>query len=150
MDKTGLTAIGRADIPLPTNYLYLTRRLLGKVLDYGCGKCHEVNRRFVPNIEGWDPNHRPTDIGGRLYHTIICNYVLNVIESPQIRRAVLCDIDLHLEPEGKAYISVRNDIKTDYRTKKGTWQGVIHLPYELVHKQSGYRMYAVKKGFSNA
>lgn len=147
-DKSGLTAINRRHIPSPTCHLMDLDLLQGSILDYGCGKCHTVNNEHA-KMAGWDPNHRRVNARGKLYRTIICNYVLNVIESPQIRQGILCDIDSLLHRDGRAYITVRADIKKDHYTGKGTWQGNITLPYKLIpHKN--FRMYEVKKGFSNA
>lgn len=147
-NKSELTAIPRKRLPTPTRYLINKRLLRGIALDYGCGRCHKINNTYVL-MDGWDPYYKPDPLRGRRYHTIICNYVLNVIESARERQKILYDIDHLLLPTGKAYISVRADIKVDHYTNKGTWQGIINLPYKIQTKQSGFRMYVVEKGFSN-
>jgi SAM-dependent methyltransferase len=118
-----------------------TGRLEGDCLDYGCGKGYDADSLGIP---GYDPNHRPELQPGQ-YDTIICNYVLNVIESPGKRFDTVMHIMSLLRPGGTAYISVRNDSFVEGYTSRGTWQGKVSVPFGTLHKKcSGYRMYLVK------
>jgi ATP adenylyltransferase len=110
-DKSHKTAISRKTLPLPTRWLLGRGLLKGVILDYGCGKCFELNNLFFVS-DGYDPHYRKDGIEHSSYDTIICNFVLNVIESPAARQGVIDDIQYLLAPGGVAYISVRNDKET--------------------------------------
>ena len=147
MNKSHLTAIVRKTLPLPTRWLIKERRIIGDVLDYGCGRCHEVNNKHF-RADGYDPHYRPDGIKKLRYDTIICNYVLNVIEDPVERAKVLAHIESLLTPAGYAYISVRNDIDEDHVSSRGTWQGVIDLPTLFPLRETvGYKMYLTKQRY---
>ena len=81
-----------------------------------------------------------------LFDTIICIYVLNVIESERKRTGVLKDICKLLAPGGHAYFAVRTD-KEQLRghTKRGTWQGVVELELPVLEKSSSYTIYQMEK-----
>ena len=76
-----LTAIKRTDLSVPTRHLLQNNLLKGKILDYGCGFGYDTdelkNRSF--DIQGYDYYYRP-DYPDSKFDTIICNYVLNVLE----------------------------------------------------------------------
>ena len=148
MNKSHLTAIVRKTLPLPTRWLMKSLWLVEPILDYGCGRCHEVNNKEYTNykVDGYDPYYRPNGITRTHYNTVMCHYVLNVIKDPKERHKVLCHIDSLLSEDGAAYISVRNDIVADYVSSKGTWQGYIDLPLTLIHRTPGYRLYVMHKG----
>lgn len=141
MNASAKTAITRKNLSLPSRYLLETNRLQGDCLDYGCGKGFDCDALGMP---GFDTNHRPELPQGQ-YDTIICNYVLNVIESPGERFDTVMHIMSLLRPGGTAYISVRNDSFKEGYTSTGSWQGKVSVPFgTLVKKCSGYRMYTVK------
>jgi len=95
-------------------------------------------------MEGYDPYHRPVKLSGK-FETITCNYVLNVIESPQERLSVMRAILSYLKKTGKAYISVRKDLTNlNGCTKIGTWQGNIELDLPIVCKGSHYVIYLLE------
>jgi 2-polyprenyl-3-methyl-5-hydroxy-6-metoxy-1,4-benzoquinol methylase len=81
------------------------------------------------------------------FDTIVCNYVLNVIESAEGRMQVLRDIQSRLAPGGRAYISVRAN-KKDLKglTSIGTWQGLITLTLPIVYKDSDSVTYELRPG----
>ncbi len=62
------------------------------ILDYGCGHGDDVAqlRRLGFEASGWDPNHRP-DGTRQPADAVNLGYVVNVIESPTERAAVLCE-----------------------------------------------------------
>lgn len=116
----------------------------GRTLDYGCGKCHELNNLFF-QAEGYDPHYRAELPTGQ-YETILCNFVLNTIESNFDRAIIIQKILDLLSPTGTAYISVRNDIKKlNGLTKRGTWQGYVIPPGKLIHSCPSYRLYQLTK-----
>lgn len=109
-------------------------------MDYGCGRGQDADALGMP---GYDPNHRP-EVPTAQYDTIICNYVLNVIETPGKRYDVIMHILSLLKEGGVAYVSVRNDSFKEGYTSRGTWQGKVSVPHGTLMKTcSGYRMYAV-------
>lgn len=135
------TAIARTRLSAPTAYLHRHGKLVGRVLDYGCGRGFDCD---TLGYQGYDPNHRPKTPPVGKYDTIVCNYVLNVIENKQEREDVLRTIYTYLAKGGTAYISVRADTRAlNRRTKLGTWQGDIHLSLPVVSRTSSYRMYSL-------
>ncbi len=138
-----LTAIGRKKPSAPMSLLNNSGRLVGRVLDYGCGRGFDV-KHF--GIAGFDPHFSP-DMPSGLFDTITCNYVLNVIECGEERFAVIKDIKSRLYPGGRAYITVRNDkSKLNGCTSKGTWQGLVVLDAPVVCKGGSFITYEVMIG----
>ena len=134
-DQPHKTAIKRNALSLPMRHLNDKGLLKGRVLDFGCGKGGDVERL---GIEGFDPFHRPTMPKGK-FDTITCNYVLNVI-SDKDGKKVLDEIRSKLKKNGKAYISVRRDIKVDTDSQR-----VVHLDLPVVKSNSGFCMYLLEK-----
>lgn len=125
------TAIVRKTLSAPTKYLEARGKLVGRVLDYGCGRGFDAD---TLDIEAFDPYYRPERPDGQ-FDTIICNYVLNVIEDAEVA-AVLSAIHFLLLSGGIAYIAVRRDVKVEGWTKKGTFQvnRVLNFPVEYEKK----------------
>jgi SAM-dependent methyltransferase len=149
-NKSHLTAIGRKALPVPTRWLLDHNLLRGKVLDYGCGRCHKVNNNYFV-CDGYDPYPFPqTDlitVGETWYDTIICNYVLCVTPAAE-RMPILKDIQNNLAKYGVAFISVRNDKPTMGWgfTKRGTYQGrASRLRLPLVKECAAFRIYLLTK-----
>ena len=146
-NKAHLTAITRKTLSKPMQYLVEQDLIKGNALDYGCGKGFDCD---ALGISGYDPFHRQTmslDMTpDRVFNTIACNYVLNVIPDEQERKDVIEQIKTLLTDDGIAYISVRNDVKElNGYTSKGTWQGHILLDLPIVKKTSNFIMYKVTK-----
>lgn len=137
------TAIGRVKPSAPAKRLKTDGRIVGRVLDYGCGKGYDA---WWLGAESFDLHFQPTMPDG-LFDTIVCNYVLNVIESPVTRREVVADVRSRLAPGGHAYFAVRTD-KARLRglTSRGTWQGLIVMDAPIVVKGSGFKVYMVSEG----
>ena len=145
MSKAYKTAIKRKALSAPVKLLVAANRIVGRVLDYGCGRGDDARSL---GCEGYDPHYRPDRPVGT-FETIMCNYVLNVIESEDERREVLRDIDGLLDRHGRAYITVRNDRKKlKGYTSTGSWQGLIYLDLRIVNRCSGYVTYLFRKGDS--
>lgn len=146
MSLAYLTAIARNRMSAPAQFLSSHCLLNGQVLDYGCGRgkdCEELE------CDGYDPHYRP-EFPKKQYDTIMCNFVLNVIENENERQAVLGKIDSLLKPGGKAYISVRNDRrKLNGKTSKGTFQTFVELPLPVVSSSSSYLMYEYNRENKN-
>ena len=113
MKKPYNTRMKRKTPSAPAKYLFDNNLLKGDVLDYGCGFGKDVE---VFGCDGYDPNVKHfSNIPDKQYDTIMCNYVLCVVPT-----RVACDVirDVFwrsLKEGGRAYFSVRRDIKK--RTK---------------------------------
>ncbi len=135
------TAIARKSPSVPMKRLATAGRLVGRMLDYGCGRGCDAR---TYGMDSYDPHFQPVMPDGT-FETITCNYVLNVIASESERESVLRDIRSRLSAGGCAYITVRNDRKAlNGYTSKGTWQGLVVLDLPVVHKCADYITYAMQ------
>lgn len=135
------TAIVRNKPSAPVARLVRDGRIVGRVLDYGSGRGFDAS---YLGAECYDPHYQPVMPSGR-FDTIVCNFVLNVVESAATRESIVTDIRSRLADGGCAYLTVRTDRKSlNGYTKLGTWQGYIELPdYPVVARGSGFVTYAV-------
>ena len=141
-----LTAIHRKDISAPTRFLLKHELLKGRILDFGCGYGFDTNtlKQQGFDITGYDSYYRPERPDGK-FDTIICNYVLNVLE-PYEQADVLMDISNLLSPNGCAYFAVRRDLKEEgFRLhlmyKKYTYQCNVRLPYKSIERNDSFEIY---------
>lgn len=136
------TAITRKVTSAPMKVLHEKGLLIGRMLDYGCGKGRDA---IELDMNGYDPYYQPTMPYG-YFDTITCNYMLNVIESDVQRLLIVQDILYRLNKDGKAYITVRTDKKALIgRTSKGTWQGLIMMNLPVVARGSGFAIYELRQ-----
>ena len=132
------TAIARKKPSAPVRKLLDAGRVTGRVLDYGCGRGFDAVHL---GAESYDPHFQPNMPEGQ-FDTIVCNFVLNVIESAETRQEVIDDIRSRLRPDGRAFISIRTDrANLNGRTKLGTWQGLVEVPGHVVSRGSGFSTY---------
>jgi hypothetical protein len=143
IDNAHKTAITRTKLSAPAKWLLDNGCLKGRGLDYGCGRGGDADRL---DYEGYDPHYQPVVPFG-VFDTVVCTFVMNVIESHSARRAVLSDIDSLLADDGCAYITVRTD-KRELTGRKAnhTWQSLIVLDLPVVRRGSGYITYRLCKG----
>ena len=141
-----LTAIKRTDISVPTRYLLQHNLLKGKILDFGCGFGFDTDelQKQGYDIVGYDYYYRPDFPTGK-YDTIICNYVLNVLE-PYAQAEVLMNVANLLSPKGTAFFAVRRDLTEEgFRLhaihKQYTYQCNVTLPYKSLVANSSYELY---------
>jgi ATP adenylyltransferase len=141
-----LTAKERGKVSYPTRRLYNQGLIKGDVLDYGCGFGADVKFLNSKNLNciGYDPHYAP-GYPKKRFDTIICNYVLNVL-LPEEQSGVLMGVSELLKPGGRAYFSVRRDLKYfGYRThrihKVKTYQCNVVLPYKTVLKNDFCEIY---------
>jgi diadenosine tetraphosphate (Ap4A) HIT family hydrolase len=141
-----LTAIKRTDLSVPTRYLLRHGLLKGRILDFGCGfgfDTDELSRQGM-DVTGYDYYYRPDYPVGK-FDTIVCNYVLNVLE-PYAQAEVLMNVSNLLKPDGAAYFAVRRDLTEEgFRLhaihKQYTYQCNVKLPYETLVSNSSFELY---------
>ena len=140
MNKAHLTAISRKAPSVPMRRLHKANRLQGRnMLDYGCGRGYDAD---TYGMDKHDPHYYDRgDLCIGDYDVITCNYVLNVIDCPKARQAVLDDIRVLLMKGGIAYITVRRDIKTEGYTKRNTYQENITLNLPILWENKQYCTY---------
>lgn len=144
-----LTAIKRTDLSVPTRYLLQHDLLKGRILDFGCGFGYDTDelKRQGFDIVGYDSYYRPDYPDGK-FDTIICIYVLNVLERyPQAD--VMMSISNLLSSNGTAYLAVRRDLTEEgFRFhaihKQYTYQCNVKLPFESLVCNSSYELYKYK------
>ena len=141
-----LTAIERTSLSYPARILQKQNKLLGKILDFGCGIGKDVEFLKEKNFDiiGYDPFYFP-NLPTEKFDTILCFYVLNVL-LPEEQAEVLMNVSSLLKPNGKAYYSVRRDIQYEgFRVhkihKKETFQCIIKLPYFTIFKNENCEIY---------
>jgi diadenosine tetraphosphate (Ap4A) HIT family hydrolase len=141
-----LTAINRTSLSYPARIILGEKRMIGKILDFGCGigKDVELLESKGLDIIGFDPHYFP-DYPQDKFDTILCFYVLNVL-LPHEQRDVLMNVSNLLKPDGKAYFAVRRDITFEgYRThklhKQQTYQCQVNLPFKSVYKNENCEIY---------
>ncbi len=141
-----LTAIKRTDLSVPTRYLLNHDLLKGRILDFGCGLGYDTDelKRRGFDIIGYD-NYYRTDYPQGKFDTIICNYVLNVLE-PYDQAVVLMSVSNLLSSKGVAYFAVRRDLEEEgFRLhaihKQYTYQCNVRLPFKSLEKNSSYELY---------
>jgi diadenosine tetraphosphate (Ap4A) HIT family hydrolase len=141
-----LTAIDRTSMSFPTRWLKQNNHLKGEILDFGCGYGFDTNqlKNQGYNIFGYDNFYQP-EYPENKFDTIICNYVLNVLE-PNEQADVLMSVSELLKPSGKAFFAVRRDLKSEgFRThfvyKLPTYQSNVILPYKSVFSNENCEIY---------
>ena len=126
------TAIKRSDISAPARYLLDNDYIDGKILDFGCGHGKDAE---VLGADKYDPYFYPNWYGSK-YDTVLCTYVLNVVEPSAVPYIIKIIGDL-LEPDGVAYIAVRRDLKQEGETSKGTLQYNVELDLPVLYEKPG-------------
>ena len=128
---THRTAISRKVMSAPARFLLESGRLRGRILDFGCGRGKDAE---LLECEKYDPHFFPTKPSGK-FGTVLVTYVLNVL-GPESRPQVYADVLSLLSPGGTAFLTVRQDIKTDTDT-----QFVVKLPLPVVKSTPGFCIY---------
>ena len=141
-----LTAIKRTDLSVPTRYLLQHDLLKGRILDFGCGFGYDTDelKKRGYNIIGYDYYYRPDYPEGK-FDTIICNYVLNVLE-PYAQAEVMMNVTNLLSSNGTAFFAVRRDLTEEgFRLhaihKQYTYQCNVKLPFQSLIRNSSYELY---------
>jgi len=142
------TAIARKSQPVPTRWLLSQNLIRFPVLDYGCGKCQQVNPDPWIN---YDPYWYKIDLDyfRGSFQTVVCNYVICTLPESEEKK-ILREIQSLLSDntEAVAFITVRNDTpKAGHGvSSKGTFQRKVILPYLVeLRVTSQYRIYLLTK-----
>lgn len=135
------TAMSRKGPSAPLKYLKNKGFLSGAILDYGCGKGADFKylREEGFEAEAYDPHWRSIDLSSQSFDTILCTYVLNVVnESTQ--DDIISSVKSLLKKGGQAFLTVRRDIKNEGQTSRG-FQRIVNLDMPVVKETSGYCIY---------
>lgn len=145
-----LTAIHRTSISAPAKYLLEHNLLHGSILDFGCGYGADVEflHRRGFDIIGYDSYFQPI-LPDRQFDTILCTYVLNVLDQQQ-QEEVMQQVKSLLTPHGAAFFTVRRDLKNfGYKYHKAqkayTLQTNVQLSLPSVTKNAKFEIYQWKK-----
>ena len=106
MNKSHLTALSRTKPSTPVKWLVDNGYAKNSVLDYGCGKGFDADFYGFDRFDPYYHNFLPQ----KTYDTIICCYVLNVIDSEAERAETIKKVLSYLNPQGEAFFVVRNDV----------------------------------------
>lgn len=138
------TAMTRHKLSAPSRWIKEQGLLRGEVLDYGCGKGKDAK---LLRCDKYDPYYFPSYPYG-LYDTILCTYVLNTMPVRQREEVIKSVISL-LTVGGRAFFTVRRDIKQDGTTSTGTFQETVKLSedkFQLLTQDSKKAIYSYYKG----
>jgi diadenosine tetraphosphate (Ap4A) HIT family hydrolase len=129
-----LTAMKRDRPSFPVRALLERDLISGRVLDFGSGHGRDVEhlRELGYDVTGYDPHYHDEYPEGR-FDIILCFYVLNVLFRVEQAHVLMAVPEL-LKPTGRAYFSVRRDLKKPgfrmHRAhRKRTYQCNVQLPY---------------------
>lgn len=139
------TAISRSGASAPLKFLEKGGYLKGSILDYGCGKGadykHLIEAKY--SADAYDPHWRPVDLGQTRFDTILCTYVLNVVDK-DTEDEIIESVKNLLNESGQAFFSVRRDIKKEGKTSRGFQRNVI-LDLEVIKNTSSFCIYKLIK-----
>ena len=148
MKKEYRTAIRRNKLSRPAKKLLELNvpHKMDRILDYGCGKGDDVEYLYPKyDIYGYDPYwNDDKDVLKKKYSLILCTYVLCVVDK-KTREDIMEKIDSLLVKGGRAYISVRRDIKEDKVSKTGSKQYFVKLNLPIVYENSDFCIYVCAK-----
>lgn len=138
------TAMHRTSLSAPVKWLLEKGYLItgNSVLDFGCGHGRDVLelRKLGFYADGYDPHWKPAeDLLLKQYNTVLCTYVLNVVEEQEE-----IEILRKLEKLGKViFITVRRDLPKLGLPGKDCWQRWVDLPqgYRSIRKTASFEVF---------
>lgn len=151
------TAMVRKALPVPVRWLLSQDMMNGNILDYGCGKCAEINQTMlrwpkIKSVTSYDPFYEPDALNKSArerFDVVLCTYVLCTLIA-DYEPLVLKAVQSHLLPNGVAYITVRADEpRQGYGpSSNGTFQRKVEMPYLYrLRETSRYRIYLLTRVF---
>lgn len=109
------------------------------VLDYGCGRGEDAD---ALKFKKFDPHFFPDMPEGR-FDIVVNNYVLNVLPIDK-QDELIAKILAKVKVGGKAFITVRRDVKKEGFTSKGTYQRNVTLNFPVFFEKKGqYCIYEI-------
>jgi hypothetical protein len=132
------TAIARTAPSAPLSWLVKEGHVMGEVLDFGSGRGFDAD---YLQCDRYDPHYHPYLPTGK-YDTVLCTYVFNVLPKEKEFGLLTQILDL-LRKDGTAYVTVRNDLKREGYTSRGTYQRFVDLPYPIIKKTAGFTIFQV-------
>jgi ATP adenylyltransferase len=142
------TAISRKGPSAPLKLILSEEKISNPILDYGSGR--GADSRHLSGlgykVTSYDPHWSPISIDDKLGHfnTIICNYVLNVVDETE-EKLIISDIKSLLSASGVAYLTVRRDIKKEGVTARGFQRNVSLSIKPFREKKGSFCIYKVRK-----
>lgn len=127
--------LNRKTPSLPARFLFKHDLLKDNILDYGCGKGFDANYYLM---DKYDPVYFPSE-PNKNYDTICCTYVLNILNKDE-QLKVINKINNLLNVEGKAYLSVRRDLKKETKSQR-----LVYLYLKSIYKNSNFEIYLLTK-----
>jgi DNA phosphorothioation-associated putative methyltransferase len=124
------TAIKRKVHSVPAKWAIEQALVRGQVFDFGCGRGDDVRLFNEDGIKatGFDPYHAPENDPSKFdfskVGTLFCNYVLNVIENPKERTALvgsLIGAFRQMPRFSKMIVAVRSKTEIETEAKKKGW-----------------------------
>lgn len=135
-----LTAIRRTTPSAPARWIHDNVGITQPALDYGCGHGCDAASFGMDRYDPLFPEY--STFPQAQYATVLCTYVLNVIDCSLTRALVVANVKSRVAPGGACFITVRRDKShLNGRTSRGTWQGLIHLDWPVIHRTGGYVIY---------
>jgi ATP adenylyltransferase len=145
-----MTVKERSSASYPIRQLLAAGLIRGRVLDFGCGLGADVAylRDRGHEVVGYDPHYKPSEPEGK-FDTVLCTYVLNVL-LPEEQTHVLMAVSECLKPVGRAYFSVRRDIRRNgfrlhMMNRALVYQCNVVLPYKSVLSVSHCEIYEYRQ-----
>ena len=144
-----LTANHRSAHSVPVRWLKQNGLLKGRILDYGCGHGFDTIQLSEDGYEceAYDPHFQPVMPAG-LFDTIICIYVLSVLE-PEYDKPLLEDLQRRLKEDGNAYIAVLHVFKQEgwhmHKLGKMVYTRNVKLDLPIIRKTHKFSIYHLKK-----
>lgn len=145
-----LTAINRKAPSFPTKWLLQSNLIKGTTLDFGSGKGKDYQHLKQQGVkcEEYDSYYAPY-FPRKQYDTIICHYVLNVVDRMK-QTSILAEVSYLLKQNGIAYFTVRRDLKKEGIRihaiyKKPTYQCNVTLPFKSIFKNKHCEIYKYQK-----
>ncbi len=144
MHPTARTAIARSGPSAPAKKLYDKGLITGKVLDYGSGRGADVKwlRGRGLNVAAYDPHHGPKKAPTGPFDTILCTYVLNVLNKAN-QDKVAAKLRGLLAPGGSAYVTVRRDT-CGSKPASGV-QSCVRRSWPVVASSSSFQTYKLSR-----
>ena len=139
------SAVHRMKPSLTIQWLKDKGLLVGEMLDYGCGKGLDADYFGMDKYDAYNPDWCNISLTTeKKYDTIVCNFVLNVLE-PGEEIPLLENIQRLLKPNGNAYIIVLRHYRKMASYKKNLQHYLVLSLESIRHIKQRYEIYKLTK-----